>query len=146
MDHLSPHKTFKDLQDIRDLPGVSRHRPIPRRAKPLPGTKTMLHPKDGHLPDLIAPRVPRAEPVRTGPAMLLGWVAVGCSGALTTQFWSTSMLHKTAVEFLLFAVIHVCGMFAGILSKGRVRIGYWAIGGLYAAYFTSMLINHLCRR
>ncbi len=104
----------------------------------------MKCPKDGHLPELFSPHhaVWKEPPVPLS-AQMLAWLAAGCSLALIAIFWSTSTLNRTALEFLLFAVIHVSGVFAGILSSGRVRLGYWAIFGLYLAYFVSLVVNHV---
>jgi len=143
MDNLSPHRTFVNLDDTRGLPEPHAHTPVPHREHPLPGTKTMLCPKDPGLAEKFFPRVIEPSAASLRAARVLAWLAVVCAAGMIAGFWKTSAIQRTAPEFLMLAVNHVGGLFAGILSGGRVRLGYWAIGVIYAAYFASMLVNHL---
>ena len=76
MKTFGTRKVFPNPGDLGDIPGVNKRTPIPVRDTPLPGTKTMLCPKDDQVNKLVSGRsIEVSRPSRT--AKILGGLAMG---------------------------------------------------------------------
>jgi hypothetical protein len=149
MKPLSPHRSFVDPGNVRDLPGVTKRTPIQRRETPLPGTKTMLCPKDDSLRELVTGRALEViRPSRT--ADILGYLAMAGALVMTALFWIVPILQETHptrhggiwVFISGLAVVHVLAIFSQILSGGRNLPGGLAILVLYVGFLVSVVIAH----
>jgi hypothetical protein len=149
MDPSPIRRTFRNPGDVRGLPGVPKHRPIPARDTPLPGTKSLSCPKDESLKELISGRtVEVVLPSRT--ATIFGYLAVVCAVVGIALFWISGILGEEALSwlpetFLFFyvAIFHLLVIFSQILSSGRNRPGGIAILIFYGGMILSLVIDHL---
>jgi hypothetical protein len=150
MDNLSPHKTITDPGDLRGLPRVTKGTPVPRRESPLPGTKTMLCPKDDHLREtLTAHPVEPTKPPLT--ATVMGALAMAAALGTNLMFWLISgpggSFHKID-QWLFFpglVIVHLLWISSHILSNGRDRLGGLAVIVLYMGPLVLMVIDHFVR-
>jgi hypothetical protein len=147
MEHLGPHRTILDPHDTRGIGGVVKSTPIPRREKPLEGTKDMLCPKDPtFLESIVHTSTDTAPPHRS--AMIFGILAVLCGVTLLVLPWMTDAsggLLRRIGYFRLFVCltgVHLFGIFSYIVSKGRTNLGGWAIIGLYLGVFVDLILLH----
>lgn len=149
MKPLSPNRSFVDPGNVRDLPGVTKRTPIRRRDTPLPGTRTLLCPKDEHLRDLVTGRaIEVVKPSRT--ADILGYLAMAGALVMIALFWIIPLLqenHPTRhggawVVIIGLAIVHVLAIFSQILSVGRNIPGGLAVLVLYVGFLVSVVIAH----
>jgi hypothetical protein len=149
MKPLSPNRSFVDPGNVRDLPGVTKRTPIRRRETPLPGTRTLLCPKDEHLRELVTGRaIEVIKPSRT--ADILGYLAMTGALLMTALFWIIPILQQTHptrhdgvwVVIIGLAIVHVLAIFSQILSGGRNVPGGLAILVLYVGFLVSVVIAH----
>jgi predicted Co/Zn/Cd cation transporter (cation efflux family) len=149
MKPLSPSRTFVDPGNVRDLPGVTRRTPIQRRESPLPGTKTLLCPKDEHLREMVTGRaIEVVRPSRT--ADILGYLAMAGALVQIALFWILPILQQTNptrhggvwVVIIGLAIVHVLAIFSQVLSGGRNIPGGLAILVLYVGFLVSVVVAH----
>ena len=149
MKPLSPHRSFADPGDARNVPRVTRRTPIRRRDKPLPGTKTMLCPEDEHLHELVSGRtIEKIPPSRT--ATILGILAMVVTVALLAFILINPILQQSNptrhggiwVFIIGIAAVHVLAIFSQILSTGRNMTGSLAIPVLYVGTILCVVIEH----
>ena len=135
--------------NVRDLPGVTKRTPIQRRETPLPGTKTLLCPKDEHLRELVTGRaIEVVRPSRT--ADILGYLAMAGALVMIALFWILPILQETNpprhggvwVVIIGLAIVHVLAIFSQVLSGGRNIPGGLAILVLYAGFLVSVVVAH----
>ena len=143
-----------DPHDHSGLPEVLRHTPIPNRPSPLPGTRTLLCPKDprltGSFPGQGAIQLPR-HPLA---ALVCGWVAMATTAGLIAHFWLAAGGRfsvygadpRAWVVAMGLAVAHGCALFSQILSDSRNLPGGMAIPILYSGYIVSAVIDHIIVR
>lgn len=147
MDNLSPHKTFRNLDDLSGIPGVRTSTPVPHRDNPLPGTKSMLFPKDGHLLESLAVySMDEIKPPQT--ANVLGVLAMVAALGGIALFWVFAVpgsSHFDRLDAWLFfpglAAVHVFGLLSHILSDGNNRLGGFAILVFYAGLLLSAVLH-----
>lgn len=146
---LSPNRTFVNPGNVRDLPGVTKRTPIQRRETPLPGTKTMLCPKDDSLRELVTGRaIEVVRPSRT--ADILGYLAMAGALIQIALFWIIPILQETNptrhggvwVVIIGLAIVHVLAIFSQVLSGGRNIPGGLAILVLYVGFLVSVVVAH----
>jgi hypothetical protein len=136
MDKLSPHKSFPNLDDVRSLPRVLKSTPIPHRESPLPGTKSMLCPKDKHLLEMVT-GPPTAEPKPPLTATIMGVLAMVVALGSLAYFWQLILSDRSYSRsegwmfFPGFAVVHLLWLFSRILSVEGSRLGCLAVVMLY---------------
>jgi hypothetical protein len=135
--------------NVRDIPGVTKRTPIQRRETPLPGTKTLLCPKDEHLRELVTGRaIEVVRPSRT--ADILGYLAMAGALVMIALFWILPILQETNptrhggvwVVIIGLAIVHVLAIFSQVLSGGRNIPGGLAILVLYAGFLVSVVVAH----
>lgn len=150
MDNLSPHKTFRDPGDLSGLPRVHKGTPVPRRESPLPGTKTMICPKDGHLLETLT--VHPAEATKPPlAATIMSAIAMGVALGTHLFLWQIrgpDMDFEKADRWQLFpgiALVHLLWIFSHILSNGRDRLGGLAVMVLYVGPLVLLVIDHFVR-
>lgn len=150
MDNLSPHKTFTDPGDVRGLPQVLKSTPVPRRESPLPGTRTMLCPKDDQLLEMVighpldAAKPSLAATIMGGLAMA---VALG-SNLLFWQYLGDEGPYDRLEAWLFFpglVIVHLLWMFSRIASDGKDRLGCLAVIVLYVGPLVLGIIDGLVR-
>ena len=147
---LSPHRRFIDPGNTDGIPRVSRHRPAPSRESPLPGTKTLLTPKDPDFHELVSkPRIEPAQARRTG--RVLGIIALVLAVLLPAHVCVIGFIRKSHPEYegglwiviVVFPLVHLLAIFSQVLSSGRNLAGSLAIPVLYVAFIACVLIDHL---
>ena len=150
MDNLSPHKTFRDPGDLSGLPRVTKGTPVPHRESPLPGTKTMLCPKDDHLLETLT--VHPAEATKPPlAATIMSAIAMAAAVGTNLLFWRATGPdeHFTRVDNWQFfpgiVLVHLLWIFSHILSNGRDRLGGLAVAVLYAGPLVLLVIDHFVR-
>ena len=98
---LSPHRRFRNPDNMEGIPAVRIHGPAFRRDKPLPGTKGMLTPVDGSLKKLLDRAVERTEP-SSRAAKVLGILAVaGAAGLLCLLLLYVGAILLAVLDHLL---------------------------------------------
>jgi hypothetical protein len=135
MEKLSPHKSFPNLDDVRSLPKVLKGTAVPHRESPLPGTKSMLCPKDKHLLEMVT-GPPTAEPKPPLTATIMGVLAMMVALGTLAYFWHLiisdhSNSRSAGWMFPGFAVVHLLWLFSRILSVEGSRLGCLAVVMLY---------------
>ena len=149
MDTLSPHKAFRNLDDVRGIPVVLKSTPVPRRDNPLPGTKAMLYPPDDHLVESVTGHpLDDLKPLRT--LTVLGVLAMAAALGAIALYWCLALTgsgHMEKQEAWLFfpalAVVHVCGLFSHIFSNGNNRLSNLAILVFWAGLMLSAVIGSI---
>lgn len=149
MDPFATRRSFPSPGNVRDLPGVTKHTPIPKRAIPLAGTKAMKCPKDEHLRDLVTARaVEVILPSRT--ADILGILAMALAVGLIFGYWLDRIFVapeeswiRPGIGFFFLASFHLLVVFSQILSSGRNQPGALAIVVLYAGIVLSVIADWL---
>lgn len=150
---LSPHRRFVNPQNTDGIPTVRRHRPLPPRERPLPGTKHLKTPKDGSLKELLGHRE-RPDDRASRTAAVLGWAAMVFSVGFLVMLALINRLPDAAwhdsdiiamLGMLSLGFIHVFAIFSQILSSGRNLVGAIALPTLYAGFFLLVILDHLLR-
>jgi hypothetical protein len=150
MDQLSPHKSFTDPDNVRGLPQVLKSTPVPRRESPLPGTKTMLCPKDAHLLERVASQ-PDGAIKPPLAATFMGAVAMAValgSNFLWWRFMRSDGYDGWQDKWLLFpgfVIVHLLWLFSRVLSNGGTRLGGLAVAVLYLGPLMLLVIDHFVR-
>ena len=136
MDKLSPHKSFPNLDDVRSLPKVLKRTAVPHRESPLPGTKSMLCPKDKHLLEMVT-GPPTAEPKPPLTATIMGVLAIIVALGTLAYCWDFLMSDRSFSRseawmfFPGYVVVHLLWLFSRILSVEGSRLGCLAVVMLY---------------
>ena len=154
MTRLSPHRRFRNADNMEGIPRVFKHRAAPPRGEPLPGTRKMRTPPDEKLLEMIR----RAREIEEKPpfaARLMGWLAVAGVLGLWCLCWHISRtpgvgLYShggmfTALVILFLGGIHVLAIFSQILSNGRERTGSIALMLLYGGSILLAVVDHITR-
>lgn len=153
MGMLTPHRRFVDPHNTDGIPTARRHRPLPKREHPLPGTKSLSTPKDGGLERILTRRPPE-NPRLARSAVVLGWMAMLSSIAFLVVLAFVNRFSDADWRFLdsdemamlvmlTLGFIHVFSIFSQITSSGRNLIGALALPVLYAGFFLLVILDHL---
>lgn len=141
-------RRLRNPGDLRGIPGVARHTPVPRRDHPLPGTRILLCPKTGNLREMVAGRsIEDIKPSRT--ATVLGILAMAGSVFLLAIPWLEPVWNLwpwvdefgTGVVILTLGFVHVAAVLTQALSNGRNLIGGLAILVLYAGSILGLILR-----
>jgi len=154
MTRLSPHRRFRNADNMEGIPRVFKRRAVPPREAPLPGTKKLQTPPDEKLLEMIR-RTQEHEKQPPFTARVMGWLAIAGVLGLWCIFWHISRtpgvdLHSnggmfTALVILFLGGIHVLAIFSQILSNGRERTGSIALMMLYGGSILLAVVDHLTR-
>ena len=150
VDKLPFTKIFRDPGRADGIPGVGTSSPVPRRAKPLPGTKQLDFPTGEHQFGLEGVH-PMQEVPQGRTAAVFGILAIACAVALIGVFWAANwptrwggespLLSWSSIKlatFLLLGFAPVFTIMSRIVSDNRCRIGCLAPVVLGVGIFLSM--------
>lgn len=110
--------------------------PVLPRESPLPGTKSMLCPKDKHLLEMVT-GPPTAEPKPPLTATIMGVLAMMVALGSLAYFWHliiSDRSYSRSEGWMFFpgvAVVHLLWLFSRILSVEGSRLGCLAVVMLY---------------
>ncbi len=150
---LAPGKTLRDPHDLSGIPTVSRRRGIPRRDAPLPGTRSLSHPK-GDLRKLVSGSPFQNLPV-SRLARIYGWTALTLAILAIPLFIAGMLLQRSGEEpwtsigygmqVWAFAgglfLINFFGTFSQVLSDSREERGVQGILLYWSSVVILLLIN-----
>ena len=152
MTRLTPHRRFRNADNMEGIPRVFQRRGVPQRDVPLPGTKKMQTPRDDKLLEMIR-RTQDLEQKPPVTARVMGWLAITGVLGLWCIFWHIARTPGvglrgdmfTALVILFLGGIHVLAIFSQILSNGRERTGSIALMLLYGGSILLAVVDHLTR-
>jgi hypothetical protein len=151
---LSPHRRFRNPDNLEGIPRLRKHGSKARPASTGSGAKVMLTPRDGDLKELLERAVRRDEkphPIGqllgrlavAGVLFFLGfhwyaWRNPDVMDGMGNLFW--------AIVILSLGVIHLLAVFSQIYSNGRNTLGALSLVILYAGTILLVVIDHLLQQ